>query len=305
MTRTYCRELVELGSGSSSKARILLDAMLDAREEPVRYVPFNVSESALRESGERLLEEYPGLRISGYVGDFERSLGGFLGKLAGTDAGERYGGRLVIFLGGTIGNFPPERRRSFLNELRAGLDSGDHLLIGADLVKDPRLLEAAYDDGAGVTAQFNKNLLKVTNERLGGEFDPNLFVHRASYDAAEARVEMWLRSTVDQEVCVPDLDLEARFEVGEGMRTEISTKFTPESVRRMFDEAGLALLDIYTDDENLFGLALGKAEARATARSTSKSPPVRRVVCVRHLAPEASYASSGPATRSPPACPSS
>ena len=261
LARTGCRELVELGSGSSSKTRILLDAMLDAGEGLVRYVPFDVSESALRESGERLLEEYPGLRISGCIGDFKRSLGGFLGELAGTDTGERHGGRLVILLGGTIGNFPPERRCSFLSELRAGLDPGDHLLIGADLVKDLRILKAAYNDGAGVTARFNKNLLKVINERLGGEFDPNLFVHRASYDATEDRVEMWLCSTVDQEVRIPDLDLEARFEAGEGMRTEISTKFTPESVRRMFDEVGIALLNIHRDDENLFGLALGKAEA--------------------------------------------
>ncbi len=273
VARARCREIVELGSGSASKTRTLLDAMLETRAHdgvpsgtldknlnghPARYVPLDVSVSALRESGERLLQEYPELEILGYVGDFERSPARLLRD---QPAGEGDGGRLVILLGGTIGNFTPERRRSFLGGLRAGLMGGDHLLIGVDLVKDPRFLEAAYDDGAGVTARFNKNLLKVINERLGGEFDPNLFVHRARYDAEEARVEMWLRSTVEQEVRVSGLDLEVRFEVGEGMRTEISAKFTPESVRRMFDEADLTLLDLYTDNRNLFGLALGRVEA--------------------------------------------
>ena len=263
VSRARCREIVELGSGSASKTRTLLDAMLKVRVpdeslngRPARYVPLDVSESALRESGERLLEEYPELEISGYVGDFERSPARLL-----SDLGEEPGGRLVILLGGTIGNFTPERRRSFLSGLRAGLKEGDHLLIGVDLVKDPRILEAAYDDGAGVTARFNKNLLRVINERLGGEFDPNLFVHRALYDAEKARIEMWLRSTVDQEVYVAGPDIEVRLAAGEGIRTEISAKFTPESVRRTFEETGLALLGFYTDDQNLFGLALGKVEA--------------------------------------------
>ena len=268
VSRARCREIVELGSGSASKTRTLLDAMLEflrapgenLNGRPARYVPLDVSASALRESGERLLEEYPGLEICGYVGDFERSPARILSELAGADVEEGRGERLVILLGGTIGNFTPERRRCFLSGLRAGLTRGDHLLIGVDLVKDPRFLEAAYDDGAGVTARFNKNLLKVMNERLGGEFDPNLFVHRARYDTKEARIEMWLRSTVDQEVYVAGLDLKTRFGVGEGMRTEISAKFTPDSARRMFDEVGLTLLDLYTDDRNLFGLALGKVE---------------------------------------------
>ena len=269
VSRARCREIVELGSGSASKTRILLDAMLEYtgvpggkfNGRPARYVPLDVSESALRESGERLLKEYPELEISGYVGDFERSLAPLLSDLARVDVEAGRGGRLVILLGGTIGNFTPERRRSFLGGLRAGLKEGDHVLIGTDLVKDPRILEAAYDDGAGVTARFNKNLLQVINERLGGEFDPDLFVHRAFYDAGEARIELWLHSTVDQEVYVADLNLKVRFGAGEGMRTEISAKFTPELVHRMFDETGLTLLGLYTDDQNLFGLALGKVEA--------------------------------------------
>jgi L-histidine N-alpha-methyltransferase len=169
------------------------------------------------------------------------------------------GRRLVIFLGGTIGNFAPERRRRFLERLRAGLKEGDHLLIGVDLVKDKHVLEAAYDDSAGVTARFNKNLLGVLNRKLGGKFDTELFAHRAFYDPRAARIEMWLDSKVEQKVAVTALGLEVSFEAGEGVRTEISHKFAPESVADAFNEAGLRLLGLYTDDDDLFGLALGAA----------------------------------------------
>ena len=252
VARTGCRELVELGSGSASKTHALLDAMVNGAGA-AHYVPFDVSESALAGSAQRLTEEYPTLEISGFVGDFDRSLESLLAHPR-VDAA----GRLVIFLGGTIGNFTPERRRGFLERLRTGLEEGDYLLVGVDLVKDARVLEAAYDDAAGVTAAFNKNLLNVLNRELGGEFDPELFVHRATFNPEMSRVEMWLNSTVEQEVPVAVLGLEVPFEAGEGMRTEISTKFTRESIAGAFDEAGLRLLDLYTDDENLFGLALGE-----------------------------------------------
>lgn len=268
--RTRCRELVEIGSGSASKTRILLNEMFGAHkrgespaggeEQTVRYVPVDVSESALRESGERLLEEYDGLEICGYVGDFERLPDRLPKNPAHTDTGGGPSGRLVIFLGGTIGNFTPEKRRGFLRNLRAGLRPEDHVLIGVDLVKDIRTVKAAYDDGAGVTARFNKNLLKVLNERLGANFAPERFEHRVLYDAKEARIEMWLHSAVNQQVRVADLDLEVRFGAGEGMRTEISSKFTPSSIGRIFDEVGLTLLELYTDSQNLFGLAFGKVE---------------------------------------------
>lgn len=251
--RVRYRELIELGSGSASKTRALLDAMRNTSGRSggtLRYVPLDVSESVLRKSAKRLLEEYPGLEISGFVGDFDRSLGRLLG-------GPGDGGRLVIFLGGTFGNFTPRRRRSFLGELRAGLREGDHLLLGVDLVKDSRTLVAAYDDGDGVTARFNKNLLEVLNKRLGGEFSPDLFVHRALYNPRERRIEMWLFSEVEQKVEVPDLGLEVSFGAGEGMRTKISVKFTREEVDRMFDDAGLALLDWRTDGWGLYALALG------------------------------------------------
>jgi L-histidine N-alpha-methyltransferase len=248
---TQCREMVELGSGSASKTRTLLDAMMAAGEGPVRYVPLDVSESALEASANRLLEEYPALEISGFVGDFDYALEPLLARSAGRS------GRLVVFLGGTIGNFTPERRKAFLDRLRAGLEKGDYLLIGIDLVKDPRVLEAAYDDAAGVTARFNKNLLNVLNRRLDASFDPDLFDHRSVYNAGKTRVEMWLDSKVAQKVPVEALSLEVPFEEGEGIRTEISTKFTRESAGAMFGESGFELLKLYTDAEDLFGLALG------------------------------------------------
>ena len=152
-----------------------------------------------------------------------------------------------------------ERRRDFLGELRADLRPGDHLLIGVDLVKDIQTLERAYNDRAGITASFNKNLLKVLNHRLGARFDPGLFSHRAIYNAGEASIEMWLDSQTEQRVFVSGLDLEIPFEAGEGIRTEISAKFTLRSTTQMFDEAGLELVDLYTDEEALFGLALVRA----------------------------------------------
>jgi L-histidine Nalpha-methyltransferase len=256
VARTDCREIIELGSGSSSKTRALLDAMVSrsgSTSVSDRYVPFDVSESALAGSAKRLVEEYPTLEISGFVGDFDH----FLESLLASPRSEAFG-RLVIFLGGTIGNFTPEHRRGFLERLRGGLERGDYLLLGVDLIKNARVLEAAYDDAAGVTARFNKNLLNVLNRKLGGEFDPELFVHRSTFDREASRVGMWLDSTVEQEVPVAALDLEVPFEAGEGMRTEISTKFTRESIASAFDEAGLRLLDLYTDDGDLFGLALGE-----------------------------------------------
>ncbi len=267
---TRCRELVELGSGSATKTRALLDAMIEAAQQGssggpggtnpvVRYIPVDVSESPLKSSAKRLLEEYPSLEILGFVGDFDRSLKSLLAHLRWADGSDEPR-RLVVFLGGTIGNFAPKRRQKFLRRLRAGLKEGDHLLVGVDLVKDARVLEAAYDDAAGVTARFNKNLLEVLNRELGGQFDSELFAHRAFYDPKESRIEMWLDSKVDQKVPITALRLEVSFEAGEGMRTEISYKFTLKSVAEEFEEAGLRLVEFYIDDESLFGLALGSKQ---------------------------------------------
>ncbi|CAN5488982.1 L-histidine N(alpha)-methyltransferase [soil metagenome] len=252
--RSGCREIVELGSGSSTKTRALLEAMLEASGgDGARYSPLDVSEGILKESGEKLDEEYADLDVHGYVGDFDGSLGQVFDDRDGRDDDEA-GSRLVIFLGGTIGNFTPEKRGEFLREIRSGLASGDHVLVGLDLVKDKNTLEAAYDDSAGVTAKFNKNVLKVLNDKLGADFDPSLFEHRATYNEEMERIEMWLDSHVSQTINVSGLDV--RFEAGEGMRTEMSHKFTEKSVRRTFEGAGLELTELYTDERSLFGLAL-------------------------------------------------
>ena len=228
----------------------MLEALLKTGG-PAKYVPFDVSESALKESGKQLAAEYPSLAVHGYVGDFDKSLNGLLTKTSEADSD----GRLVLFLGGTIGNFTPEKRREFLATFREGLGNRDYLLIGVDLVKERAKLEAAYDDATGVTARFNKNLLTVLNHRLGANFDPNLFAHRASYDDTHQRIEMWLDSLKKQKVSIPALGLDIQFKRGEGMRTEISAKFTPKSAAEMF-EPDMELLELYTDAQNLFGLAL-------------------------------------------------
>jgi L-histidine N-alpha-methyltransferase len=268
VARTRCRELVELGSGSASKTRALLETMIEAREssgpaEPIRYVPLDVSESALEASAQRLVREYRTLEVSGFVGDFDHSLEYLLAHPRQANGF----GRLVIFLGGTIGNFTPEQRRSFLERLQAGLKEGDHILVGLDLIKSRNVLEAAYDDAAGVTSRFNKNLLNVLNRKLGGEFDPDLFDHRVIYNAEAERVEMWLDSKIAQKVPVAALGIVVPFKEGEGIRTEISSKFTREKVAVTFREAGLQLLDLYTDDEHLFGLALGAPTGETSGSS--------------------------------------
>lgn len=271
VSRTRCREIVELGSGSATKTRVLLEAALAASMsrgsaanggdvgDRLRYVPIDVSRTALEESARRLVAEYPGLEVVGFVGDYNLSLEPLLSSLASDDLGDVHGGRLVIFLGGTIGNLTPEWRGELLERVRAGLRSGDHVLIGVDLVKDSQILEALYNDLLGVASRLNKNLLKVLNRRLGAKFDPDLFVHRGSYDPEHERMEMWLYSKVEQEIPIKALGSTVRFEEGEGVRTAISAKFTRESASRMLEEAGLAPLDLYTDQRGLFALVLGEA----------------------------------------------
>lgn len=248
------QELVELGSGSASKTRALLKPIVYANSE-ARYIPLDVSESALTESADKLLEEYPSLRVSGYVGDFDGNVQEFL-----TNLPESEGPRLVIFLGGTMGNFSSSKRMDFLKGVRGGLSSGDRFLLGLDLVKDHSILEAAYNDAAGVTAEFNKNVLRVLNRQLLSDFDPGLFSHRAVFNANESRIEMWLDSVTDQKIHVPAMSTDIEFSCGEGIRTEVSNKFTRGSIEEMFKGSGLDLVDLYTDEDELFGLALAKPE---------------------------------------------
>jgi L-histidine N-alpha-methyltransferase len=243
---TGAAELVELGSGVPTKTLLLLDAMRDAGTLD-RYVPFDVSETVLLASAERLVEQYPGLRVYGVLGDFERHLDALP---------PAEGPRVIAFLGGTIGNFPPGSRRKFLRALRRALRPQDRLLLGTDLVKDPAVLEAAYNDAAGVTAKFNLNLLSVLNRELHADFVPDAFEHVAFYDREQEWIEMRLRALEPMVVNVVDLDLGVHFANREEMRTEISAKFTRKRIERDLRAAGLRLHQLMTDAEGLFALSL-------------------------------------------------
>jgi L-histidine N-alpha-methyltransferase len=242
------RVLVELGSGSSEKTRLLLDALRD-RGTLRAYLPVDVSESALAAAGDALALEYPGLDVHAVVSDFEERLG----LPSGPDAS---GPRLVAFLGSTIGNMMPAQRAAFLPRVRAQLRPGDAFLLGTDLVKDPSVLVAAYDDSAGVTAAFNKNVLAVLNAQLGADFDLDAFDHVALWDAAREWIEMRLRSASAQRVHVPGIGLTVRFGAGEEMRTEVSAKFRRSGVQRELAAAGFAMRSWWTDPAEQFGLSL-------------------------------------------------
>jgi L-histidine N-alpha-methyltransferase len=241
-------ELVELGSGTAAKTRVLLDALTDAGTL-ARYVPVDVTETMVRECAIALTAEYPGLRVHGVIGDFERHLD----LLPAAE-----GPRIVAFLGGTIGNFPPGSRRRFLREIAGLLGPDDFLLMGTDLVKDPRILEAAYDDAAGVTAEFNRNVLRVLNRELGADFDPQDFEHVAIFDRDHEWIEMRLRSRREHTTHVRGLGLDVHFDAGEELRTEISAKFTPERLEGDLAAAGLELASWMTDPEGLFALTLSR-----------------------------------------------
>ena len=245
--RTGAAELVELGSGMPDKSRLLLDAMRDAGTLD-RYVPFDVSEHVIRLAAERLVEDYPGLRVHGVVGDFERHLDAIPPADDGT--------RVVAFLGGTIGNFPPGSRRRFLRAVRGTLGHGDRLLLGTDLVKDPATIEAAYNDSQGVTAAFNRNVLAVVNRELDADFDLDEFEHVAFYDRPHEWIEMRLRAVGPQVVRIAALELTVHFANREELRTEISAKFTRERLAADLAAAGLLLEQLYTDPDELFAVAL-------------------------------------------------
>jgi L-histidine N-alpha-methyltransferase len=240
--------LVELGSGSSEKTRVLIDALREAGTLR-SYVPVDVSEPALAAAASALLADYPGLEVRAVVSDFEQHLG-----LPPRD--EDGAPRLVAFLGSTIGNLLPPQRAAFLARIRAGLSRDDALLLGTDLVKNPAVLVAAYDDAAGVTAAFNKNVLAVLNAELGADFDLDAFEHVAAWNAEEEWIEMRLRAAAGQEVHVPALGLTVRFAAHEEMRTEVSAKFRRAGVEAELSAAGLTMRHWWTDLESRFGLSL-------------------------------------------------
>jgi len=239
--------LVELGAGTCDKSRVLLDAMRTCGRLGT-YVPLDVSDTTLWEAATALSEAYPGLAVRAVVGDFHHHL-----DELGAD-----GRRLIAFLGGTIGNFDPDQRAGFLARLVAVMRPGDRFLLGTDLVKDSGRLVAAYDDAAGVTAEFNRNVLHVLNRDLGADFAVDRFTHVARWNQADSRIEMWLRSDEACLVRVADLDLEVVFAEGEELLTEVSTKFSPGSLRAELGAAGLEVETSWTapGDEFLMTMAV-------------------------------------------------
>jgi L-histidine Nalpha-methyltransferase len=264
------RVLVELGSGTSEKTRLLLDAMASAsaglaggRAErgpsgpppeaaraanTVGYVPFDVSEATLRAAAAAIANDM-GIGVHAVVGDFHEHLDGI------PDLGEP---RLVAFLGSTIGNLAPAPRRQFLTEVRTVLDASDRFLLATDLVKDTGRLVAAYDDARGVTAEFNRNLLHVLNRELNADFVPERFEHVAAWDPDEQWIEMRLRATEAMSVRLATIDMTVQFSAGEEMRTEISAKFTPERVRSELASAGLDVTGFWTDPGGDYMLTLAR-----------------------------------------------
>ena len=247
---TGAHTLVELGSGSSEKTRLLLDAL--RRADSLReIVALDVSDAALTASVAVLRQEYAPATVHGIVGDFTRHLALLPGDVP----------RLVAFLGGTIGNLVPAERAKFLSAVRDNVEEGEWLLVGTDLVKDPATLVAAYDDAAGVTAEFNRNVLHVLNRELDADFDVSAFEHVARWNEQEEWIEMRLRATRGMSVHVRALDLTVRFAEGEELHTEVSSKFRPTRVEAELAEAGFTLTKWWTDRLGRFGVSLSQATA--------------------------------------------
>jgi L-histidine N-alpha-methyltransferase len=234
--------LIEFGSGSSRKTRVLIEAAL-ARQETLEYVPIDISRNFLKESSETLLNEYPALTITALAGEYFAAAE----ALPAAD-----GPRLILFLGSNIGNLTHDEATDFLTRIRRSMKSQDRLLIGTDMVKDRSILEAAYNDAQGVTADFNCNVLERVNRELGGHFDLRQFRHHAPYDDAHQRIEMRLVSQVDQHVRVDDLDTEFGFHAGETIVTEWSQKYTRESFNALASSAGLEIVSAWTDERAWF-----------------------------------------------------
>jgi L-histidine Nalpha-methyltransferase len=239
--------LIELGSGSAAKTRVLLDAMRDTGSLET-YVPVDISEQITRQAAAELIAEYPELTVHGIVCDYEIHL----------ERVPREEGGLFAFLGGTIGNFYPATRRSFLARIASLMYPGDRFLLGTDLVKDRARLEAAYNDSAGVTAEFNKNVLRVLNRELAANFHPDAFEHLAFWDEDNSWMDIRLRSLAEQAVSIPPLEMEVAFAEGEEMRTEVSAKFTRSELEHTYSRVGLELVGWWTDRDDLFALSLAR-----------------------------------------------
>jgi len=242
--------LVELGAGSAEKTRLLLSAAVQ-RQDTVFYEPVDVSASALIEAQMRIEEEIPGVLVCPRVADYTHEL-----DLDSTLPTER---RLVLYIGSSIGNFEPGESLLLLERVRAALDPGDCLLLGVDLVKEQSVLQAAYDDQAGVTAAFNRNLLVRLNRELDADFNPEAFVHRAIWNAEKSRMEMHLVSETKQTVWLPAIDLRVEFATGESIHTENSYKYRPGDAEALVARAGFAHEATWTDERGWFAVCLARA----------------------------------------------
>ncbi|WP_305094240.1 L-histidine N(alpha)-methyltransferase [Prescottella sp. R16] len=238
------RILVELGSGSSEKTRLLLRSLPGLE----RYVPQDVSETALRDAARRTADEFPGIEVHGVVGDFTESLHHL----------PTGGRRTIAFLGGTLGNLVPDERREFLSGIADVLDAGDHLLLGVGLVTDPAILVPAYDDAAGVTAEFDRNVLSVLNKQLGADFEPDRFRHVAVWDPVAEWIEMRLEATDEMTVRIADPGFDVTFAAGEQLRTEISAKFRLPGLRDELRTAGFGEVRTWTDADERFALVCAR-----------------------------------------------
>ena len=242
-------DLVELGSGSATKTRILLDAY-QVRNLPLRYVPVDVSGSMLKDSSHQLLCDYPTLTIYGLIGTYEPALK----SLPVLDLPTR----MVMFIGSTLGNLSPEQCEQFLQQVSVALEPGQFFLLGLDLQKDVATVEAAYNDAQGVTAMFNLNMLQHLNYRYGGDFELDQFRHRACYNEVDHQIEMYLESQQEQLVTLKGLDLSVKFAKGERLLSEISRKFDPSEMGQQLDQHGLKVLKTFTDERDWFGLMLAQ-----------------------------------------------
>ena len=248
--------IVELGAGSADKTRLLLAAAVE-RQGAVLYEPVDVSATALEAARERIEREIPRVRVAPRLEDYTHGL-----ELDPTGPEER---RLVLYIGSSIGNFDPAEARRLLEGIHAGLQPGDALLLGVDLVKDEAVLLAAYDDAAGVTADFNRNLLVRLNRELGADFHPENFTHRAVWNGAASRIEMHLESRIRQRVCIPahdetDAPFEIEFDSGETIHTENSYKYLPDQVEALLAETGFTTIQCWRDENAWFEVSLGRVE---------------------------------------------
>jgi dimethylhistidine N-methyltransferase len=241
--------MIELGAGTATKTRLLLDAAV-RRQASVEYYPIDISTSALEEARRRIGEEQPQVSCMPIVSDYTTDM---------SDVHSISGRRLVLYIGSSIGNFEPAEAAKLLRRLRGQLAAGDLLLLGVDHVKDRFTLLKAYNDAAGVTAEFNRNMLVRIKRELGAKFRPGLFRHRACWNEREARIEMHLESVVAQEIAIPALELQVSFQRGESIHTENSYKFTPERVAEMLGWAGFEVRKEWTDARKWFGVYLAEA----------------------------------------------